>query len=97
VPLQVAEDEAKHFSLLKTRLEELGSYYGAHTVHAGLWESALDTQDDLLARLAIIHLVHEARGLDVSPFLRSYRIDHDDTDPARPLRPAGQPDHDQKV
>jgi uncharacterized ferritin-like protein (DUF455 family) len=64
--LQVAEDEAKHFSLLKTRLEELGSYYGAHTVHAGLWESALDTQDDLLARLAIIHLVHEARGLDVS-------------------------------
>lgn len=63
----MAEDEAKHFSLLKTRLEELGSYYGAHTVHAGLWESALDTQDDLLARLAIIHLVHEARGLDVSP------------------------------
>ena len=62
----MAEDEAKHFSLLKTRLEELGSYYGAHTVHAGLWESALDTQDDLLARLAIIHLVHEARGLDVS-------------------------------
>lgn len=64
---KVAEDESKHFTLLKARLLSLGSYYGAHTVHAGLWDSALDTQDDLLARLAIIHLVHEARGLDVNP------------------------------
>ncbi|KIO15720.1 hypothetical protein M407DRAFT_58265, partial [Tulasnella calospora MUT 4182] len=37
---KVAEDESKHFSLLRKRLEELGSYYGSHTVHAGLWESA---------------------------------------------------------
>lgn len=36
-------------------------------VHAGLWESASTTSDSLRSRLAIIHLVHEARGLDVNP------------------------------
>jgi uncharacterized ferritin-like protein (DUF455 family) len=36
-------------------------------VHAGLWESATVTSHSLLSRLAIIHLVHEARGLDVNP------------------------------
>lgn len=65
--LKVANDEAKHFSLLRTRLEELGSYYGALPVHHTLWTSALDTKDDLRARISIIALVHEARGLDVNP------------------------------
>ncbi len=37
------------------------------TVHAGLWQSASETASSLRARLAIIHLVHEARGLDVNP------------------------------
>ncbi|KAG8974666.1 hypothetical protein FRC05_007000 [Tulasnella sp. 425] len=64
---KVAEDESKHFSLLRNRLEELGSYYGSHTVHAGLWESAQQTSHSLSSRLCIIHLVHEARGLDVNP------------------------------
>lgn len=64
---KVALDEAKHFSLLSKRLEELGSYYGALPVHAGLWDSAVETRGTLLGRLAIIHLVHEARGLDVNP------------------------------
>lgn len=36
-------------------------------VHASLWESATVTSHSLLSRLAIIHLVHEARGLDVNP------------------------------
>lgn len=36
-------------------------------VHASLWESAATTAHSLRARLAIIHLVHEARGLDVNP------------------------------
>lgn len=42
-------------------------YFGSHPVHHGLWESALDTMHSLSARLAVIHLVHEARGLDVNP------------------------------
>lgn len=49
------------------RLKELGSWYGALPGHAGLWESALNTKDDLLARLAVVHMVLEGRGLDVTP------------------------------
>ena len=35
--------------------------------HAGLWEAAQVTADDVLARLAIVPMVLEARGLDVTP------------------------------
>ncbi len=65
--LQVAEEEAKHYSLLAQRLEALGSHYGALPAHDGLWQAAQDTSHDLLARLAVVPLVLEARGLDVTP------------------------------
>ncbi|XP_063304856.1 uncharacterized protein HI_0077-like isoform X1 [Pelobates fuscus] len=65
--VKVAGDEAKHYRLLEKRLLELGSNFGALPVHNGLWQSAADTAHDLLARLAIVHMVHEARGLDVHP------------------------------
>ncbi|KAK7353336.1 hypothetical protein VNO80_18781 [Phaseolus coccineus] len=65
--VKVAQDEGRHFTLLAARLEELGSYYGALPAHDGLWDSANATSKDLLARLAIEHCVHEARGLDVLP------------------------------
>ncbi|QCE15605.1 uncharacterized protein LOC114196197 [Vigna unguiculata] len=65
--VKVAQDEGRHFTLLAARLEELGSYYGALPAHDGLWDSATATCKDLLARLAIEHCVHEARGLDVLP------------------------------
>ncbi|KAI0530339.1 hypothetical protein GGR58DRAFT_524727 [Xylaria digitata] len=64
--LKVANDEAKHFSLLRARLEELGSRFGALPVHHGLWESATMTAHDLRARISVIALVHEARGLDIN-------------------------------
>ena len=63
----VAEEEALHFSLLSDRLESLGSFYGALPAHDGLWEAAEQTRHDLLARLAVVPLVLEARGLDVTP------------------------------
>ncbi|KAK2913829.1 hypothetical protein QQF64_030379 [Cirrhinus molitorella] len=65
--VKVAGDEAKHYQLLEQRIMELGSFFGALPVHNGLWQSATDTSHDLLARLAIVHMVHEARGLDVHP------------------------------
>lgn len=65
--LKVAEDECKHFSLLQQRLHDMGSYFGQLPVHHGLWESALETKHSLMSRLSIIHLVHEARGLDANP------------------------------
>ena len=67
--VKVADDEARHFKLLNDRLIELDSYYGAYPAHDGLWQSAETTAHDLLARLAIVPLVLEARGLDVTPSL----------------------------
>ena len=65
--LSVAADEAMHFSLLDRRLRTLGSYYGALPAHDGLWEAAYETRHDAAARLAIVPMVLEARGLDVTP------------------------------
>jgi uncharacterized ferritin-like protein (DUF455 family) len=65
--LGVAADEAMHFALLDRRLRSLGSFYGALPAHDGLWEAAEATADDALARLAVVPMVLEARGLDVTP------------------------------
>lgn len=66
---KMALDESKHFTLLTARLAATSpsTPYGTMPVHAALWESATLTSTSLRARLAIIHLVHEARGLDVNP------------------------------
>lgn len=65
--LGVAADEAMHFALLARKLESLGSCYGALPAHAGLWEAAHATRHDVAARLAVVPMVLEARGLDVTP------------------------------
>jgi uncharacterized ferritin-like protein (DUF455 family) len=65
--LGVAADEAMHFALLARKLQSLGSHYGALPAHAGLWEAAHATRDDVAARLAVVPMVLEARGLDVTP------------------------------
>ena len=63
----VASQEATHHALVSARLEALGSTYGELPAHDGLWQAAHATAHDLLARLAIVPLVLEARGLDVTP------------------------------
>ena len=65
--LGVAADEAMHFSLLARRLITLGSHYGAMPAHDGLWDAARETAHDVAARLAVVPMVLEARGLDVTP------------------------------
>ncbi|WP_432201442.1 ferritin-like domain-containing protein [Erythrobacter sp. W53] len=65
--LSVAADEAMHFALLDRKLATLGSYYTALPAHDGLWQAAEDTAHDAAARLAIVPMVLEARGLDVTP------------------------------
>jgi uncharacterized ferritin-like protein (DUF455 family) len=65
--MRVAAEEAVHFALLDRRLHELGSFYGAHPAHDGLWEAAEETAHDPLARLAVVPMVLEARGLDITP------------------------------
>jgi uncharacterized ferritin-like protein (DUF455 family) len=64
---RVAAEEAEHFTLLDERLAGLGAAYGDLPAHDGLWEAAAATADDLLARLAVVPLVLEVRGLDVAP------------------------------
>lgn len=65
--LKVASEEAYHFSLLQTRLEQLGYAYGDFPAHNGLWDLAMKTADDPLRRMALVPRVMEARGLDVTP------------------------------
>ena len=65
--LSVAADEAMHFALLDRKLRSLGSRYGALPAHGGLWEAAHKTRHDVAARLAVVPMVLEARGLDVTP------------------------------
>ena len=65
--LSVAADEAMHFALISRRLRTLGSFYGAMPAHDGLWDAARETAHDVAARLAVVPMVLEARGLDVTP------------------------------
>ncbi|EKV26140.1 hypothetical protein C882_2908 [Caenispirillum salinarum AK4] len=65
--IKVAVDEALHFELLEKRLGELGAAYGDLPAHDGLWRAAVMTSDDLLDRLALVPMTHEARGLDTTP------------------------------
>lgn len=79
--VRVGLEEAKHFTLLERRLTTLGSTYGALPAHDGLWQAARETQYGLAARLALIPLVFEARGLDVTPGLiaKAERAGDDET------------------
>ena len=65
--LSVAADEAMHFALIERKLRTLGSFYGELPAHDGLWQAAEATAHDVAARLAVVPLVLEARGLDVTP------------------------------
>ena len=65
--LSIAADEAMHFALIERKLVSLGSHYGGLPAHGGLWEAAHGTRHDVAARLAVVPMVLEARGLDVTP------------------------------
>lgn len=68
--LQVAAEEAYHYTLLTKHLASLNHAYGDFPAHSGLWDLADRTHKDVLARMALIPRTMEARGLDVSPGLR---------------------------
>ena len=77
--LRVADEEGKHYLLLAERLADLGFAYGDLPAHDGLWQAAEETAHDLLARLAVVPLVLEARGLDGTPTIAKLNAvdDHD--------------------
>ncbi len=65
--ISVANDESRHFTLLRERLLEFGYDYGDFDAHNGLWEMTEKTAHDGLARMALVPRVLDARGLDVTP------------------------------
>jgi len=65
--VRVADEEGRHFGLLRERLRSLGHDYGDYPAHDGLWEMACRTDHDVLVRMALVPRVLEARGLDVTP------------------------------
>ena len=65
--LLVAAEEARHFSLLRALLQTMGHDYGDFPAHTGLWDMTEKTQDDVLARMALVPRTLEARGLDATP------------------------------
>ena len=68
--LQVAKEEAYHFTLLRQHLQSMGFDYGDFDSHNSLWEMVEKTRSDVLARMALVPRTLEARGLDASPPLR---------------------------
>jgi len=69
--LRVAEEEARHFSMLAEHLKTLGYAYGDFPAHNSLWEMANKTTGDVLARIALVPRTMEARGLDATPKVRA--------------------------
>lgn len=69
--LQVADEEALHFELLSKHLQDLDCHYGDYPGHNGLWEMAMKTDHDVLARMALVPRCLEARGLDVNPGIQA--------------------------
>ena len=69
--MRIAQEEALHFELLRDHLRSLGFAYGDFPAHNGLWEMALKTRHDLIARVALVPRLLEARGLDASPPIKA--------------------------
>lgn len=69
--IRVAVEEAQHFELLRTYLNDQGRDYGDYPAHDGLWEMVRRTDDDPLIRMALVPRVLEARGLDVTPGMQA--------------------------
>jgi uncharacterized ferritin-like protein (DUF455 family) len=65
--VRVAAEEAYHFGLLVQLLADLGHAYGDFAAHDNLWTMCTRTQDDGVARMALVPRTLEARGLDATP------------------------------
>ena len=61
--LRVAQEEAKHFTLLHNHLRTLGHDYGDFMAHDGLWNLCEATRHDVAARMALVPRTLEAHEL----------------------------------
>ncbi|CAM6037658.1 unnamed protein product [Sphagnum compactum] len=65
----VADDESRHCLWCLQRLSELGFSYGSMPAHNLLLRDCQKTTGSVTARLAVIPMMQEARGLDAGPRL----------------------------
>ncbi len=65
--VRVAAEEAYHHGLLADLLAKMGHAYGDFDAHDNLWSMCVKTQDDIVARMALVPRTLEARGLDATP------------------------------
>jgi uncharacterized ferritin-like protein (DUF455 family) len=72
--LTVAREEAYHYRMLARRMAHWGTAYTHHAAHNTLWDMAHKTRGDVLARMALVPRLHEARGLDAAPAVRKKLI-----------------------
>jgi len=80
--ITIAKEEAYHFSLLRTHLQQYGHDYGDFPAHNGLWEMAHRTAGDVMTRMALVPRSLEARGLDVTPGIQKKLSDNGDANAA---------------
>jgi uncharacterized ferritin-like protein (DUF455 family) len=69
--LRVAVEEAGHFVLVRDHLRGLGFEYGDFDAHDGLWAMCIETEHDVVARMALVPRTLEARGLDATPIIQA--------------------------
>jgi uncharacterized ferritin-like protein (DUF455 family) len=75
---RVADDEARHLGWCLSRMEEIGCRYGDMPAHDLLWEGLIMSSEDLDARLCIIPMGQEARGLDAGSRIAQRLTGHGD-------------------
>ena len=69
--VRIAKEEALHFMLLREHLVSIGYDYGDFNAHNTLWDIAEKTKGDVLARIALVPRLMEARGLDATPAVKN--------------------------
>lgn len=72
--LAVARDEAYHYRMLAKRMASVGAHYAQYPAHNSLWDMARKTNASVLARMALVPRLHEARGLDAAPAVKEKLI-----------------------
>ena len=92
---RVAFDESRHLSWCLQRLEELGPgcEYGCLPAHGLLWQGCAASSGDLRARLAVVPMSQEAKGLDAGQRLvdRLRKVSHSFSPTPSHLHPHADP------
>ncbi|MGP1484834.1 MAG: ferritin-like domain-containing protein [Campylobacter sp.] len=67
--LEVAQDEIRHFKLIRNYMAKFDVNYGDFDVHDGLFIALQNTENSLLERMAVLPRYMEANGLDANAFM----------------------------